>query len=524
MEGSASGSGRPLYRFLGVVSVFVLTGLLDRSAISFQVAPGVALVFPAAGVVVAGVLILGWPALVAAFIAYVVTAWGVATTWPLRLAFGFIDSLEGVLPLVVGLPATGSSARRLTRFFLWAVFLNTALSMSLGIPVIVGASPAAESVGTVALMIVSWFFGDMAAVILVAVPLLLVFKPELLLDASDREMMRSFLTRWPIHAALTGVCVLVVAAMELLVPTGAVSCHWLAAFLLIPILLAATRGGAGGGLLVNGLCGIVYLAEVLRLVQPGIHMGLFREVFSTYTNLVMFTTGAVVAGLYAGRLTSMLAELRGQRMALQRSFERVALALAGAIEAKDPTTRGHVQRVARLAVSVGRRLGIEGEQLEMLRYAAILHDVGKIGVPESVLNKESELTDQERSRMERHVDAGVEILQNVDILAPAIPLIRYHQERWDGQKNVRYPGYFGLAGEQIPRESRIIAAVDAYDAMTNDRPYRGALSHEEAVAELSRESGRQFDPEVVEALLEVLEAERLEESSTRWPVVGRGKL
>lgn len=507
------------YRVAGFLAVLIGVALFNRTGPSFQVAPGVALVFPAAGVVVAGALILGWAGVLAAFLGFLVTNWGVAAApWP-RVLFATIASAQGAVPLLVGLAEEGSSTNRVLRFLLWATFLNTLFSMVLGVPAVVELTPGAEPAGTVVLMAASWLFGDMAAVLLVAVPLVLVVRPGLLLDEGDRELLRGFLDRWQLHAGLTAMVVAVVLAMELLVPTGQVSCHWLAAFLLGPVLLAATRGGVGAGLLVNGLTGSVYLAEVLRLVQPRTGPELFEAVFSSYASLTVFAAAAVVAGLYAGRQASLVAALESQHMALQRNFERVVTALAAAIEAKDPTTRGHVQRVARLAVAVGRKLGLTGQALEMLRYGAILHDVGKIGVPEEILNKPGDLDPSERLQMERHVDAGVDILGNVDILGPAIPIIRYHQERWDGRQDVCFPGYFGLKGEDIPLEARIIAAVDAYDAMTNHRPYRSALSHEEAVAELRREAGHQFDPRVVEALLAVLEEERLEESSTRWPVV-----
>ncbi len=519
MRGSQARRGGGAYRVCGLLAVLVTVALFNRTGTSFQVAPGVALVFPAAGVTVAGALILGWAGVVAAFLGFLLSNWGVAASPGPRLLFAIIASVQGAVPLLVGLPEEGSSKDRILRFLLWAVVLNTLLSMMLGVPALVELSTLVEPVGTVALMAVGWFFGDAAAVLLIAAPLILLVRPQLLLDEGDRELLRGFLDRWELHAGLTAMVVVVVLAMELLVPTVQLSCHWLAVLLILPVLLAAARGGVGAGLLVNGLTGSVYLAEVLRLLQPRTGQELFEATFSSYVNLAVFTAVAVVAGLYAGRQASLVSALESQHMGLQRSFERVVTALAAAIEAKDPTTRGHVQRVARLAVAVGRRMGLTGQRLEMLRYAAILHDVGKIGVPEEILNKAGELDPSERLQMEHHVDAGVDILENVDILGPAIPIIRYHQERWDGRQDARFPGYFGLKGEDIPLEARIIAAVDAYDAMTNHRPYRSALSHEEAVAELRREAGRQFDPRVVEALLAVLEEERLEESSSRWPVV-----
>ena len=188
-----------------------------------------------------------------------------------------------------------------------------------------------------------------------------------------------------------------------------------------------------------------------------------------------------------------------------RDFERTVLALAAAIEAKDSTTEGHVQRVAHLAVLVGERLGYDRRRLRVLRYGAMLHDVGKIGVPEAVLNKPGELAPDEKELMEQHVEIGLRIIRDVEALREVEPIIRYHQERWDGaRQGVRYPGYFGLSGEEIPMDARILAVVDAFDAITHDRPYRRGQSVEVAMEELRREAGRQFDPRIVELLLEVV--------------------
>jgi len=507
--------------FAGLVVTAALAGLFNRASSAFQVAAGVALIFPSTGIVVAGALLMGWPAVLLSFAALSVTAWGVATTPFAAIYFGALGAAQGAVPLLVGLRERGPTQARVVRFGLWAILANTFLSMLLGIPAAVRLAPTPETPATIAMMASSWFVGDALAVVLIAVPVILAVRPRLLLDGSDRRLFGIFLMRWRMLAGLTLGMLAVVASMELLVPTGIVRCHWLAGFFLPLILIAAVAGGVGGGLFVNALAGIVYLVEVLRLVHPGTTLDLFRTVFSNYTNLAMFTVVAIVAGLYSGRVRILVSTLENQRMALQKNFERVVTALAAAIEAKDPTTRGHVQRVARHAVAVGRKLGLEGPSLEILRYAAILHDVGKISIPEQILNKHEPLTPEEKERLEAHVEAGVEILQNVDILGPAIPIIRYHQERWDGDRSARYPAYFGLQGEDIPLASRIIAVVDAYDAMTNDRPYRKAISHEEAVAELLHESGRQFDPRVVEAFLAVLNKEGIADSSARWPIMER---
>jgi HD-GYP domain-containing protein (c-di-GMP phosphodiesterase class II) len=144
-------------------------------------------------------------------------------------------------------------------------------------------------------------------------------------------------------------------------------------------------------------------------------------------------------------------------------------------------------------------MGLEAEELRMLRYGAALHDIGKLAIPASILTKPSPLTLEERSQMERHTLIGEQILAPIRFLRDVLPLVRHGHERWDG---TGCPDR--LAGEEIPLGARIIFACDAYDAITTDRPYRPGKSPEEAQAELRRCAGTQLDPAVVEALIEVL--------------------
>ncbi|HET9210538.1 MAG TPA: HD domain-containing phosphohydrolase, partial [Thermoanaerobaculia bacterium] len=133
-------------------------------------------------------------------------------------------------------------------------------------------------------------------------------------------------------------------------------------------------------------------------------------------------------------------------------------------------------------------------------------DIGKIGIPEQVLGKEGPLDEQEAEVMKRHTVIGARILEKLDLLKDAAPIVLHHQERYDGDLNATYPGYpYGLRGESIPLGARIIAVVDAFDAMTTDRPYRSALSEERAVAVLRKERGSQFDPRVVDTFLQIVD-------------------
>ncbi|MFL5781026.1 MAG: GAF and HD-GYP domain-containing protein, partial [Thermoleophilaceae bacterium] len=188
---------------------------------------------------------------------------------------------------------------------------------------------------------------------------------------------------------------------------------------------------------------------------------------------------------------------------LERGYIGTAEALAAALEAKDAYTALHARSIVHNAEAVGRLLGLSGQTLRDLRYGAAFHDIGKIAVPESILNKPGPLTDPERTEVERHVVVGEQILAPIEFLASVRPLVRHGHEHWDGNG---YPD--GLAGDQIPLGSRIILVCDAYDAMTSDRPYRAAMPEEEARRELLRFAASQFDPQIVDALIDVLDRQQ----------------
>ncbi|MDX6491732.1 MAG: hypothetical protein QOD43_1977 [Gaiellaceae bacterium] len=172
--------------------------------------------------------------------------------------------------------------------------------------------------------------------------------------------------------------------------------------------------------------------------------------------------------------------------------------LSRAIEARDPYTRGHSTRVTELAEAVAQRLGWSEERIASLRVGGPLHDIGKLAVSDEVLCKEGRLDDDELAQIREHPKIGAKLLLRVTSLREAIPYVLYHHERWDG---TGYPS--GKAGEEIPVEARVLAIADAFDAMTSDRPYRSALSREEALAEVERCAGTQFDPKIARVFLEV---------------------
>jgi diguanylate cyclase (GGDEF)-like protein len=199
------------------------------------------------------------------------------------------------------------------------------------------------------------------------------------------------------------------------------------------------------------------------------------------------------------RRENRIAEQR--REELEQSYLATVAALAAALDAKDRHTEAHSRETAALARAVGRRLGLEGDQLRFLEYSALLHDIGKIGVPGYILNKPGPLDDEEKAVMQEHPVIGERILASVPFLARIRPIVRAEHERWDGSG---YPDR--LSGERIPIEARIIHACDAFQAMASDRPYRRARTREWILEEIGAQAGRQFDPRVARALLEVVES------------------
>jgi putative two-component system response regulator len=245
-----------------------------------------------------------------------------------------------------------------------------------------------------------------------------------------------------------------------------------------------------------------------------------RSHVRTLTVPIILLTGRtgledVVEGLDAGaddflskpfRQPELLARMRSAlrlRQALVRmdAAHTAVAALANAVEAKDPSTERHCQRLANLAARLGAQAGLDGLELEAVAYGALLHDVGKIGVPEAILTKPTALDSDEWELMRRHPEIGERICEPLAQAGLFAPIVRHHHERWDGRG---YPD--GLRGEAIPLGARIVAIVDAFDAMTHDRPYRRGMPVAVAVNELWRESGGQFDRALVP--LFVMELER----------------
>ncbi len=210
--------------------------------------------------------------------------------------------------------------------------------------------------------------------------------------------------------------------------------------------------------------------------------------------IIALTVGIVVLIM---RLKIVRAQSRQREY--QSIVEQALLTFAKTIDAKDPYTNGHSVRVAQYSRELARRMGMTDDEQEHIYYVALMHDIGKIGIPDNILNKPGKLTDEERQVIQRHVDIGGEILQDFTALSGISSGAKYHHERYDGN------GYSeGLSGSDIPQVARIIGVADTYDAMSSDRCYRKALSQEIIEEELIRFSGTQFDPEVVPHMIDMI--------------------
>jgi putative nucleotidyltransferase with HDIG domain len=221
--------------------------------------------------------------------------------------------------------------------------------------------------------------------------------------------------------------------------------------------------------------------------------------FSIEIQLIVILTLLVAIGFF---LWAVMDNWEKVAQNLRETYDLTLSGWAHALEYRDHETEGHSQRVIEMTLELAQHLGISGKELDHIRRGALLHDIGKMSVPDSILLKAGELTDDEWKVMKRHPVKAKELLKDIPFLKPALAIPYSHHERWDGSG---YPD--GLSKEDIPLPARIFAVVDVWDALISDRPYRQAWSEEKAKAYIQEQSGRFFDPQVVEAFLEIIESE-----------------
>ncbi|MBA2615549.1 MAG: response regulator [Actinobacteria bacterium] len=266
----------------------------------------------------------------------------------------------------------------------------------------------------------------------------------------------------------------------------------------IPVILLtgsalATNGhaeAAGADVYMRKPFSPLELLAVVERLAGGLHATPFRASKARDAEEQLF--------LYARDLRHILEIERGQRVLLQKAYQETVAALASALETKDTGTRAHSQRVQRYAIELARAMEPRLAEQESAQYGFLLHDVGKIGIPDEILRKPRSLTEQEERLMRTHTILGEQMLGGVAFLkGPGLEVVRHHHERWDGSG---YPD--GLAKTEIPFGARVFAVADALDAITSDRPYRKARTWEFARVEIMDEARRQFDPDVVDAFCE----------------------
>jgi putative nucleotidyltransferase with HDIG domain len=205
--------------------------------------------------------------------------------------------------------------------------------------------------------------------------------------------------------------------------------------------------------------------------------------------------------LYAADLRETFKSERDRSQQLARSYMATVRALSNAVEARDAYTGKHAERVTRFAIEIGRELGLPTPDTPEIEFGFLLHDVGKLAIPDAILFKPGPLTNEERALMSQHTIVGAEIMRDIEFLAEASKVVRSHHERWDGDG---HPD--GLAGDQIPLNARVFAVADVFDALTTNRPYRVALSFAQARAMIDEQSGSHFDPRVVDAFRRIDDA------------------
>ena len=192
-------------------------------------------------------------------------------------------------------------------------------------------------------------------------------------------------------------------------------------------------------------------------------------------------------------------ELKNTQAKLEQAYLDTIETLRYTVDAKDSYTKGHSERVSEFSVLIGKHLGISSDDMYTLRIGGLFHDIGKIGIPDNILTKKDRLTDDEYEQIKKHPVIGEQILSNAAIFSDIIPIVKYHHERFDGNG---YPEH--LKGEEIPFLARIVSVADAFDAMASRRPYRNSVEMQKIIEEISNNKNTQFDPEIADALLDIL--------------------
>ena len=225
----------------------------------------------------------------------------------------------------------------------------------------------------------------------------------------------------------------------------------------------------------------------------------YCEKSDKFDQLLLLIESAIKSVKQMDEIKRINEKLEDSKEQLEQAYLDMVQTLRYTVEAKDSYTRGHSDRVSEYSVLIGEKLGLPAEQLKTLRIGGLFHDIGKIGIPDSILLKPAKLTDEEYSQIKNHPSIGAHILGSAAIFQDIIPIVKHHHERYDGNG---YPSK--LKGEEIPYLARIAAVADTFDAMTSRRSYRGPIDVEHVKEEIKRCEGTQFDPQIAEVFIEIL--------------------
>lgn len=239
----------------------------------------------------------------------------------------------------------------------------------------------------------------------------------------------------------------------------------------------------------------------------------YCEKSDKFDQLLLLVESGIKAISQMNLIREINKELKDTYEKLEKAYLESIETLRFTVEAKDTYTRGHSDRVSEYSVLIGEKLGLSDEDINTLKIGGLFHDIGKIGVPDSILLKDSKLTDDEYSEIKNHPSIGAHILSNATIFKDVLPVVKHHHERYDGNG---YPGK--LKGEDIPLLARIAAVADSFDAMTSKRTYRNSMDLEFVKTEIQKCKGSQFDPSCADAFLDILnnEYEKIEEIRTKY--------
>lgn len=291
---------------------------------------------------------------------------------------------------------------------------------------------------------------------------------------------------------------------------------------LFPILLSTSLWGRKGAAASSAVAALAVSPLVLRLVAPAasppfgpLSWLAQAGVYSLFSMLAIILFNR---HFEASRITKLV-QADGHSSGLE-GYERILASLANTVEVRDHHTQGHCERVARNALVMGKSLGLTTREQSVLYWAARLHDLGKIAVPEYILMKSGRLTEEEFAEIRRHPSYGADLLASVSqAFRPIADVVRAHHERWDG---LGYP--LGYRGEEIPRLARIIAIVDVFEALTSERPYRSPMPEPQALRYVANGAGTQFDPDLVARFQDLYELGKLECASHVPHDIGRDEL